>query len=98
MRGPGTRPTNPRNAHLKESRVEEPMKGMSIVRLVFAVYLVAAVAPQEVRAQGYDGPQLPAGSPFRGGVPQGQATAGPIALSAAEVIRLALDRNLGVLV
>jgi len=74
------------------------MKGMSIVRVVFAACLFAAVAPYEARAQGNDGPQLPAGSPFRGGVPQGQATAGPIALSAADVIKRALDRNLGVLV
>jgi outer membrane protein TolC len=40
---------------------------------------------------------LPPNSPFRGGVPQGMATADSLSLSIAEVIKRALDHNLGVL-
>lgn len=39
---------------------------------------------------------LPSDSPFRGGVPQGAATPDTLSLSIAEVIKRALDHNLGV--
>lgn len=42
-------------------------------------------------------PSLPAGSPFAGGVPQGVATPEILPLSIAEVVKRALDHNLGVL-
>ncbi|HZM94674.1 MAG TPA: TolC family protein [Vicinamibacterales bacterium] len=40
---------------------------------------------------------LPPDSPFRGGIPQGMATPDTLSLSIAEVIKRALDHNLGVL-
>src|SRR5262245_55408680 len=42
-------------------------------------------------------PSLPPDSPFGGGVPQGMTTADSVSLSIAEVIKRALDHNLGVL-
>lgn len=56
--------------------------------------LLAAPAAAQVRT---DAPSLPANSPFMGGVPDGQATPEPIALSIGGAIRRALDHNLGVL-
>jgi outer membrane protein TolC len=41
--------------------------------------------------------QLPPGSPFAGGVPQGVPTAQPLQLTVREIIRRALEYNLGVL-
>jgi outer membrane protein TolC len=40
---------------------------------------------------------LPPDSPFRGGIPQGMTTPDTVSLSIAEVIKRALDHNLGVL-
>lgn len=42
-------------------------------------------------------PSLPPGSPFAGGVPQGTATSDTLKLSVLDVIKRALDHNLGVL-
>lgn len=42
-------------------------------------------------------PSLPPDSPFGGGIPQGTATAGTLSLSVVEVIKRALEHNLGVL-
>jgi outer membrane protein TolC len=42
-------------------------------------------------------PSLPTSSPFGGGVPQGVVTPDTVSLSIAEVIKRALDHNLGVL-
>lgn len=59
-----------------------------------ALLLLAAVpAPAQVRTE----VALPAGSPFRGGVPDGEASPTPVALSIADAIHRALDHNLGVL-
>lgn len=55
--------------------------------------LAAAPAPAQVRTE----VALPAGSPFRGGVPDGEASPTPVALSIADAIHRALDHNLGVL-
>ncbi len=76
------------------------MKRTSTFCIVFAAVLAAGLvvaAPRVVLAQTGEGPQFPAGSIFRGGVPDGTATAGTIALSVADVIKRALDHNLGVL-
>ena len=55
---------------------------------------LASPAAAQVRTAA---PSLPQGSPFLGGVPQGTATATPVALTVSDVIFRALDRNLGVL-
>src|SRR5262245_33217557 len=67
---------------------------MSTIR-VMVVLCALAMVPRVVVAQ--DTPQLPAGSPFRGGVPSGNATADTLSLSVADVLRRALDNNLGVI-
>ena len=54
----------------------------------------APVLAQQVGAQGR---QLPVGSPFGGGVPQGTPTAQTLQLTVADVIHRALEYNLGVL-
>ena len=63
--------------------------------LITAVLLL--VAP--VAAQQVSGParQLPPNSPFAGGVPQGAATSETLQLTVADIIRRALEHNLGVL-
>jgi outer membrane protein TolC len=55
---------------------------------------VACPAAAQVRSPA---PAPPSGSPFLGGVPQGTATATPVALTISDVIYRALDHNLGVL-
>ena len=42
-------------------------------------------------------PSLPPGSPFAGGVPQGAVTSDTLKLSVLDVIKRALDHNLGAL-
>jgi outer membrane protein TolC len=71
-----------------------PCTAFSRVALVAA--LVAALAAPAF-AQGQPAPSLPANSPFAGGVPDQTPTAGTLSLSVADVIRRALDHNLGVL-
>jgi len=68
-----------------------------IAFLVIAAFGVSAasVLAQEVGAPGTR--QLPTGSPFGGGVPQGAATAQTLQLNVADVIHRALQYNLGVL-
>jgi outer membrane protein TolC len=61
--------------------------------LIAAVLLVVAPAAAQVT-----GPrQLPPNSPFAGGVPQGAATTETLQLTVADIIRRALEHNLGVL-
>lgn len=60
----------------------------------FIAALVGATLPATAFAQ--EG-TLPPNSPFRGGVPNGTATAETLSLSIADVLKRALDRNLGVL-
>jgi outer membrane protein TolC len=68
-------------------------------RIAFLVIAAFAVSPAPLLAQqdGAPGRQLPAGSPFGGGVPQGTATAQTLLLTVADVIHRALQNNLGVL-
>jgi outer membrane protein TolC len=61
--------------------------------LLLLVLGVALPAFGQTRAM----PQIPANSPFLGGVPQGTATAETLTITVAEAIRRALDRNLAVL-
>lgn len=63
--------------------------------LITAFFLLAA----PVAAQQASGParQLPPNSPFAGGVPQGAATSETLQLTVADIIRRALEYNLGVL-
>jgi hypothetical protein len=63
---------------------------------MFAAGLSAVIAIP-ASAQGIQAPSLPTNSPFAGGVPDGMPTPGTLSLSVAEVIRRALDHNLGVL-
>ena len=61
--------------------------------LIAAVLLVVAPAAAQVT-----GPrQLPPNSPFAGGVPQGAATTETLQLTVTDIIRRALEHNLGVL-
>jgi outer membrane protein TolC len=60
-----------------------------------AIAAVCIVLPLASFGQVRD--SLPPNSPFRGGVPQGMAIADSLSLSIAEVIKRALDHNLGVL-
>jgi hypothetical protein len=63
--------------------------------LFFLAFLigVAPVGAQDTRP----GRQLPPGSPFAGGVPDGPPTTETLQLSVADIIRRALEHNLGVL-
>jgi outer membrane protein TolC len=58
---------------------------------------VAPVAPLRAQSGVAPGRQIPAGSPFGGGVPQGTATGRMLQLTVADVIHRALEYNLGVL-
>ncbi len=64
-----------------------------LVLVAFGVSPAASLAQQS----GALGRQLPAGSPFGGGVPQGTATAETLQLTVRDVIRRSLQYNLGVL-
>jgi outer membrane protein TolC len=67
-----------------------------IAFLVIAAFGVSA-APLLAQQGGAPGRQLPTGSPFGGGVPQGTATAETLQLTVGDVMRRALQYNLGVL-
>jgi outer membrane protein TolC len=67
-----------------------------IVFLAIAAFGVSA-APVLAQLGGALSRQLPPGSPFGGGVPQGTATAETLQLTVRAVIRRALQYNLGVL-
>jgi outer membrane protein TolC len=77
-------------------RVAPAVLCTAFVRLGLSAALVAALAGPAM-AQGQPAPSLPANSPFAGGVPDQTPTAGTLSLSVADVIRRALDHNLGVL-
>ena len=62
-----------------------------------AVAVAAACVVLPVASFAQIRPSLPPDSPFGGGVPQGVTTPEALPLSIAEVIKRALDRNLGVL-
>jgi outer membrane protein TolC len=64
--------------------------------LLFLAFL-SSTAPAAAQQGAVSGRQLPPGSPFGGGVPQGQATTETLQLTVADVIRRALEYNLGVL-
>lgn len=65
------------------------------VRLFVLLAFLGGTAPALAQVPGVPGP--PAGSPFRGGVPEGTVSPEPLRLSVADVIHRALDHNLGVL-
>jgi outer membrane protein TolC len=67
-----------------------------IASLVIAAFVVSA-GPLVAQQGGAPGRQLPYGSPFGGGVPQGTATAQTLQLTVADVIHRGLEYNLGVL-
>ena len=71
--------------------ISRTLHDISVVTLVVAFAVPAAA---QVRT---GVPQLPASSPFMGGVPQGTVSPEPLALSVVDAIRRALDHNLGVL-
>ena len=64
--------------------------------LLFLAFL-RSTAPAAAQQSTVSGRQLPPGSPFGGGVPQGQATTETLQLTVGDVIRRALEHNLGVL-
>jgi len=67
-----------------------------IAFLLIAAFGVSA-APLLAQQGGALGRQLPIGSPFGGGVPQGTATPETLQLTVGDVLRRALQYNLGVL-
>jgi len=64
--------------------------------LTTALFLLLA-APVAAQQGSTPARQLPRDSPFAGGVPQGAATAETLQLTIADIMRRALERNLGVL-
>ena len=70
------------------------MKSNLIASLLTVTLIIAAEPHAFAQVRG---PSLPAGSPFAGGVPEGTVTPGSLKLTVADVIRRALDHNLGVL-
>ncbi|MEQ1758743.1 MAG: TolC family protein [Vicinamibacterales bacterium] len=69
---------------------------MNVTRNIIVSTALVAVMVTPGGAWAQEG-QLPANSPFRGGVPDGLATPDTLPLSVAEVIKRALEHNLGVL-
>jgi len=69
----------------------------TFTRLVAATALAALIVSPAAAQQLTIGPVLPASSPFRGGVPQGERTAEPVFVAIGDAIRRALEHNLGVL-
>ena len=65
----------------------------SLLLVVCAIVAVPAGAQQST----ISGRQLPPGSPFAGGVPQGQPTGETLQLTVGDIIHRALEYNLGVL-
>ena len=63
--------------------------------LLLLAFLTAA-APAGAQP-GVSGRQLPPGSPFAGGVPEGPPTTQTLQLTVGDIIRRALEHNLGVL-
>src|SRR5205814_5557438 len=64
---------------------------------VISVFLLLLAAPVAGQQGSTPARQLPPNSPFAGGVPQGAATAETLQLTVADIIRRALEHNLGVL-
>ncbi len=66
---------------------------------VFPLITACLLAGAPAAAQQSSGParQLPSGSPFAGGVPQGPPTGDTLQLTVGDIIRRALEHNLGVL-
>ena len=74
------------------------MTSQTLYRLVAATLFAALAAPVAAQERAASPvPALPASNPFSGGVPQGTASAQPIAVSIADAIHRALEHNLGVL-
>jgi outer membrane protein TolC len=66
-------------------------------RSLFFLACVIVAVPAAAQQSTVSGRQLPPGSPFAGGVPQGQPTSETLQLTVADIIRRALEYNLGVL-
>lgn len=69
----------------------------STTRFLLLFVFIIVAAPVAAQQSTVTGRQLPPGSPFAGGVPQGQPTADTLQLTVADVIHRALEYNLGVL-
>ena len=69
----------------------------STTRFLFLLAFVTVAAPAGAQQSTVSGRQLPPGSPFAGGVPQGQPTTETVQLTVADIIHRALEYNLGVL-
>jgi outer membrane protein TolC len=73
------------------------IRHFSITSLAIAAFVVSAV-PVLGQQGGVSGRQPPPGSPFGGGVPQGNPTPDTLQLTVGDVIHRALEYNLGVLI
>lgn len=73
------------------------MISQSVKSALAVAALVAGLAVPAGAQGSFVAPSLPSDSLFRGGVPDGQLTAQPVALSIADAIKRALIHNLGVL-
>jgi outer membrane protein TolC len=66
-------------------------------RFLFITSILIVAGPAAAQVGRPPAQQLPPGSPFAGGVPQGEPTTDTLQLSVADVIHRALEHNLGVL-
>jgi len=64
---------------------------------LFLLAFLICTAPVAAQQDSRPGRQLPPGSPFAGGVPEGPPTTETLQLTVADIIRRALEHNLGVL-
>jgi outer membrane protein TolC len=69
----------------------------STTSFLFLLAFLSCVAPVAAQQESRPGRQLPPGSPFAGGVPEGPPTTETLQLTVADIIRRALEHNLGVL-
>lgn len=72
------------------------IRHFKITSVVIAAFL-GSIPPVLAQQGGSPGRQPPPGSPFAGGVPQGAATGETLQLTVTDIIRRALEHNLGVL-
>ena len=66
------------------------------ISFLFLLAILISAAPVAAQ-QGVSGRQLPPGSPFAGGVPEGPPTTETLQLTVGDIIHRALEHNLGVL-
>ncbi|HEY3092826.1 MAG TPA: TolC family protein [Vicinamibacterales bacterium] len=69
----------------------------STTSFLFLLAFLILAAPLAARQGAVSGRQLPPGSPFAGSVPQGPPTTETLQLTVGDIIRRALEHNLGVL-